>query len=69
MKLKHKKQEETYSLTFKGFVTTQMDFNEEATDKFLDAMELYMRRNDQNAVILDTKTGGFSTNKIYLEQK
>lgn len=62
-----KKQEESYQLTFKGFVTLQMDMNEEATDHFLDAMELYLRRTDQNAVIL-TKAGGFETHKVYLEK-
>ena len=46
-----------------------MDMNEEKTDKFLDALELYLRRNNQNAVILELKTGGFSTSKVYLEDK
>lgn len=62
------KREEAYRLTFKGFVTIQMGMNEEATDHFLDALELWLRRIGQNAVILDTKTGGFSTNKVYLEK-
>jgi len=63
-----KKQDETYKLTFKGFVTLQLDMKEEPTDKFLDAMELWLRRDDQNAVIL-TKAGGFETHKVYLADK
>jgi len=64
-----KKTEETYQLTFKGFVTLQMELNEDAANKFLDAMELWLRRCNNNAVILDTKTGGFSTHQVYLENK
>lgn len=67
--MKSKKTEETYKLTFKGFITLQYDFNEEKTDKFLDALELFLRRDDKNAVILDLKSGGFITEKVYLEQK
>lgn len=63
-----KKQDETYKLTFKGFVLVQFDFNEDAADRFLDAFELFLRRGDENAVILNTKTGGFSTHKVYLEK-
>lgn len=66
--MKSKKTDETYRLTFKGFVTMQMDFDEDKTDHFLDALELWLRRIDNNAVILDTKTGGFSTHKVYLEE-
>jgi len=66
--MKKKKQEEFYQLTFKGLVLMYMNMNEEAADQFLDALELWLRRMDQNAVILDTKTGGFSTNKVYLEK-
>jgi len=62
-----KKKEESYQLTFKGFVTLQMDMQEEATDDFLDALELWLRRIDCNAVIL-TKAGGFETHKVYLEK-
>ena len=64
-----KTREETYSLTFKGFVTLMCDFNEEKTDKFLDALELFLRRGDKNAVILDLKTGGFTTAKVYRDEK
>lgn len=63
-----KKQEKTYELTFKGFMTMQFDFNEETTDKFLDAMELWLRRCNKNAVILDTKTGGFITDQVHFEE-
>ena len=66
---KKTKQEKTYSLTFKGFVTLQMDMNEEYTDKFLDALELWLRRDNKNAVILDELTGGFTTAKVYKEEK
>ena len=63
-----KKQEETYRLTFRGFVASQMDMNEGATDHFLDALELWMRRTDENAVILTT-AGVFETHKVHLEDK
>lgn len=66
MKLKRK--EPTYSLTFKGFVTLQLEMEEEYTDKFLDALELWLRRNDKNAVLLDVETGGFTTAKVYKEK-
>jgi hypothetical protein len=65
--MKSKKTEETYNLTFKGFVTLMSDFNEDKTNRFLDALELWLRRNDKNAVILDTKSGGFSAEKVYLK--
>lgn len=64
-----KQREETYSLTFKGFITLMQNFDEETTDKFLDALELFLRRNDKNAVILDLKTGGFELAKVYREPK
>lgn len=38
------------------------------TDHFLDAMELFLRRQGSNAVILNETTGGFDTHKIYLEE-
>jgi len=63
-----KKQEETYQLTFKGLVTLELHYDEEATDHFLDALELYLRRSDTNAIIL-TKAGGFEAHKVYLEDK
>lgn len=63
-----KKKEESYKLTFKGFVLMQMDMKEDAADHFLDALELWLRRNNENAVILNDKTGGFDTNKVYLEK-
>ena len=69
MSQKHKKQEKTYSLTFKGFITLAMDMDEEKTDKFLDALELWLRRDQKNAVILDEKTGGFTTAKVHREEK
>jgi hypothetical protein len=62
-----KKTEEKYSLTFKGFCTLQFKFDEVVTDHFLDALELWMRRADLNAILLDPKTGGFDAKKIYLE--
>lgn len=64
-----KKRDEAYCLTFKGFVTLQLAFDEVATDRFLDAMELWMRRANLNAVILDTDTGGFHAKKIYLNEE
>lgn len=64
-----KKQKWSYQLTFKGFVTMEMDFNEEATDHFLDSLELWLRRCGENAIILNEKTGGFSTTKVYREDK
>jgi hypothetical protein len=67
--MKSKKTEETYNLTLKGFVTLMSDFNEDKTNRFLDALELWLRRNDNNAVILDTKSGGFTTAKVYLEEE
>lgn len=60
-------QEESYQLTFKGLVTLEMGMDEDKTDHFLDALELWLRRMDQNAVIL-TKAGGFETHKVYLEK-
>lgn len=63
-----KKKEETYQLTFKGFVTLMMDMDEEKTDRFLDALELWLRRTDVNAIILDTQSGGFSTAKVYKDK-
>jgi hypothetical protein len=63
-----KKREETYQLTFKGFVLVQMDMSEEKTSQFLDALELWLRRTDQNAVIL-TKSSGFESHRVYLEEK
>jgi hypothetical protein len=46
----------------------QMDFDEAKTDHFLNALELWLRRIDHNAILLDTKSGGFSTDKVYLEE-
>lgn len=63
-----KKKEKTYEITFKGFVLLQMSMDEAATDHFLDALELWLRRTDQNAVIL-AKTGKFETHKVYPEEK
>jgi hypothetical protein len=65
--MKKKKQEESYQLTFKGLVTIEMGMSETKTDHFLDALELYLRRMDCNAVIL-TKAGGFEAHKVYLEK-
>jgi len=62
-----KEKEETYQLTFKGLVTLEMEMDEDKTDHFLDALELYLRRIDKNAIIL-TKAGGFETHKVYLEK-
>lgn len=68
--MKSKKTEETYRLTFKGFVALEMGMDEEKTNHFLDNLELWLRRIECNAVILDTeKTRGFSTHKVYLEEK
>ena len=62
-----KKQQESYQLTFKGFVIVQMGMSEAATTRFLDALELYLRRLDHNAVIL-TKAGEFKTHNVYLDK-
>ena len=63
-----KKREETYQLTFKGFVTLMIN-DDTGTDRFLDALELWLRRCEKNAVILNKDTGGFDTAKVYLEDK
>jgi hypothetical protein len=60
-----KKQEETYQLTFKGLVNLHTGMSEATTTRFLDALELYLRRLDHNAVIL-TKAGEFETHNVYL---
>lgn len=64
-----KTKEETYQLTFKGFVTGRLDFNDEATKQFLDALELWLRRNDKNAIILNTEASEFETAKVYRQEK
>lgn len=65
--MKKTKREEAYILTFKGLVTLEMNMNEAKTDHFLDALELFLRRQDCNSVIL-TKAGGFECHKVYLEK-
>ena len=59
-----KKKEETYELTVKGFLSIHLN----NTEEFMDALELWLRRMDKNAVIL-TKAGEFETHKVYLEDK
>lgn len=63
-----KKHEEVYRLTFKGFINLYFEFDNEATSKFLDTLELWLRRVNENAIIL-TKPGEFTTQKLYLEEK
>jgi hypothetical protein len=63
--MKKKKQEETFQLTFKGFVNVQFDYDDKIIDQFINALELYLRRLDHNAVIL-TKAGEFETASVYL---
>jgi hypothetical protein len=46
-----------------------MDFDEDQTDHFLDSLELWLRRCNKNAVILNTKTGKFETAQVYLEDE
>jgi hypothetical protein len=62
-----KKKEEKYKLTFKGLVFVELGMSEASTTRFLDALELYLRRLDHNAVIL-TKAGEFETHNVYLDQ-
>lgn len=62
--LMKKKKEEIYQLTFKGFVSTYI----KEADTFLDDLELYLRRIDKNAVILES-AGKFGIHKVYLEDK
>ena len=59
-----KKKEETYELTVKGFLSIYLN----NTEEFMDALELWLRRTDKNAVIL-TKAGEFEAHKVYLEDK
>jgi len=61
-----KKQEETYSLTFRGLVFSHLAQDE--AQKFLDVIELYLRRMDKNAIIL-TGAGTFEMHKVYIEEK
>ena len=60
-----KKKEEKYKLTFKGLVFVELGMSEASTTRFLDALELYLRRLDHSAVIL-TKAGEFETHNVYL---
>lgn len=56
-----KKVEERYALTVKGFFVS-----EKVNTDFLDSLELYMRRNDLNAIVL---TKGFSFEKVELVEE
>ena len=40
-----KKHKESYVITFKGLLSLAIGMDTELTDKVLDALELYMRRN------------------------
>jgi hypothetical protein len=62
------KKEESYQLTFKGFISLKLNFDVDRTQQFIDEMELWLRRLDNNAVILG-KSGEFETHKVYLEDK
>lgn len=66
---KKKRVEESYQLTFKGLVALRMDMDEGKTQHFLDSLEIFLRRRNHNAVILDERTGDFLTAKVYLEEK
>lgn len=62
-----KKKEESYRLTFKGFVHLYSGYDNGQTDAFIDALELWLRRIDCNSIIL-TKAGEFETHKVYLDE-
>jgi len=63
-----KKREEVYKLTFRGFVVSELNKGRSDVSEFVDALELWLRRIDCNAVIL-TKAGEFETHKVYMEEK
>jgi hypothetical protein len=60
-----KKKEKTYTLTFKGFMSIEYEFDLEKTDRFLDRLELWLRRQDKNALMFNSESGEFDTVKIY----
>lgn len=61
-----KKDEETYSLTFKGLLHTK--FTESVAQDLIDHLELYMRRNGYNAIILHDEYGGFLFSQVELAE-
>lgn len=50
-----KKQNEIYKLTPKGFFSLTLP--EPRLTEFLDSLELFLRRNDYNAIVFDEKEG------------
>ena len=57
---KEMKKEEEYILTFKGLLSSKL--NETGTQEILDMVELYMRKFDYNAIILEKD--GFNFCKV-----
>jgi len=58
--------EESYELTLPGLLTTLAD--EETIKSILDTIELYMRRNDKNAIILEGRSFVFREVELVEEE-
>jgi hypothetical protein len=55
------KKDEEYTLTFKGLLYALHGSENPISQQVLDGIELYMRRNDFNAIVLDGGTFSFET--------
>ena len=63
-----KNKEETYQLTFKGLLFLRecagVDYQ-----RVYDCIELYMRRNNFNAIVLEEKSGNFVFTEVELKNE